>query len=109
MIDIERSIIDKQFMRHRTYVHYAEIRKGNKVLATSFNKVKSCLATPSMHAERSVVKALGNIKLLKGTTLVVIRIGKNSDEFKNSKPCEHCEGFLKACIKKYGLSRVIYS
>lgn len=109
MIDIERSILDKQFLRHRTHVHYAEIRKGNKVLASSFNRVKACLSTPSMHAERSVVKALGDIKLLRGTTLVVVRVGKNSNEFKNSKPCEHCEGFLKACMKKYGLSRVIYS
>lgn len=109
MIDIDRTIIDKQFLRHRTYVHYAEIRKGNKVLATSFNKVKSCLATPSMHAERSVVKTLGDINRLRGTTLVVVRIGKNSNDLKNSKPCEHCEGFLKACMKKYGLSRVIYS
>lgn len=109
MIDIDRSVLDKQFLRHKTYVHYAEIRKGNKVLATSFNKVKACCETPSMHAERGVVKALGDINLLRGATLVVVRLGKNTNEFKNSKPCPSCESFLKACMKKYGLSRVIYS
>lgn len=109
MIDIDRSVLDKQFRRHRTSVHYAEIVKGRRVLASSFNRVKACPEAHSLHAERSVVKALGNINLLKGATLIVIRIGKNSDEFKNSKPCKHCEGFLRSCMKKYKLSKVIYS
>jgi hypothetical protein len=109
MITIDRNIYVKQFDRHKTYVHYAQIIKGNKVLASAFNKVKDCPEAGSLHAERSVVKALGDINLLKGTTLVVIRMTKNSEELKNSKPCKHCQGFLKACMKKYGLKKVIYS
>lgn len=62
----------------------------------------------SLHAERAVVKALGDTSQLRGCTLEVIRLNKNN-EIRNSKPCRNCEIFLEKCMREYGLRKVVYS
>ncbi len=108
-IHIDRLKIISQFRRHRMHVHCAIILRGKKILATAFNKIASRPESPSLHAERSVIKSLGDTDLLKGSILVVVRLGKTPDIYKNSKPCEACASFLHTCMKKYGLKQVYYS
>lgn len=98
---------------HRTSYHYAEIVKGKKVLASSRNRIGSrsrgCgWGDQSLHAERAVVKALGDLSQLRGCVLIVVRVSKQN-EVMGSKPCHDCEKFLMKCIEKYGLRKVIYS
>lgn len=98
---------------HRTSFHYAEIQKGNKVLARSRNRVGSrsrgCgWSDQTLHAERAAVKALGDLSQLRGCILIVVRISKQN-EVMGSKPCHDCEKFLTKCIEKYGLRKVVYS
>jgi hypothetical protein len=98
---------------HRTSYHYAEIQRGKKILAQSRNRIGSrsrgCgWGDQSIHAERAVVKALGDLSQLRGSVLIVVRVGKY-DNIMGSKPCHDCEVFLKKCMEKYGLRKVIYS
>jgi hypothetical protein len=98
---------------HNTEFHTAIIRRRNKVLATSRNTLGtrsrgSGWDDQSLHAERAVVKRLGDISQLRGCTLEVVRLNKKG-KIRNSKPCDNCVMFLHKCIREYGLLRVIYS
>ena len=98
---------------HRTHFHQAVILRGNKILAVAHNSVgsrhKGCgYSDGTIHAERAVVKKLGDFSELRGTTLLVYRYNSQG-ELRNSKPCYDCELFLTKCIKEYGLRKVIYS
>jgi hypothetical protein len=98
---------------HNSSLHYAYILKRNKVLATARNSVGSRSrgsgwSTHMLHAEKAVVKRLGNIADLKGATLVVVRVNKHGS-LMLSEPCPQCKCFLDKCMAKYGLRRVFYS
>ena len=93
--------------------HYATIIRRNKVLASAKNtfgsrKLGCGYSKFTIHAERAVVKSLGDVSLLRGATLIVVRYNKRG-EMRNSEPCHDCKLFLEKCIKEYGLRRVIYS
>jgi hypothetical protein len=93
--------------------HIATIIQRNRILASATNKIGSrklgCgYSTYTIHAERAVVKRLGDVSLLRGATLLVVRYNKQG-EMRNSKPCHDCELFLEKCMREYGLRKVIYS
>jgi hypothetical protein len=94
--------------------HLAAIYDGRRrPIAESRNRVgtrsKGCgYDDYTIHAERAVVKSLGDISLLRGCVLVVIRVNKQG-EILGSKPCPDCKHFLEKCMKKYGLRKVVYS
>jgi hypothetical protein len=98
---------------HNTDLHYAKILRRNKVIASSRNSIgtrsRGCgYSDQSIHAERAVVKRLGDISQLDGCVLLVVRISKQG-ELRNSKPCADCQKFLEKCMREYGLRKVIYS
>ena len=98
---------------HNVQLHYAEIYRRNKLVASSRNKIGSrsrgCgWSDNTLHAERAVVKRFGNVSQLHGCVLVVVRISKEN-KIVNSKPCPDCEKFLTKCMKEYGLRKVVYS
>lgn len=98
---------------HNTHLHYAELYKRNKLVASSRNKIGSrsrgCgWSDNTLHAERAVVKRFGDVSQLHGCILVVVRINKQG-EILGSKPCADCEKFLTKCMEKYGLLKVVYS
>ena len=99
--------------RHNTSLHHATIVKRNKVLAAAYNAIgsrsKGCgYSDQTIHAERAVVKRLGDISQLRGATLIVVRLNKHG-ELRNSEPCYDCKLFLEKCMREYGLRKVIYS
>jgi len=98
---------------HNTEFHIARITRRRKVIAEARNKIGtrsrgSGWDDQSLHAERAVVKRLGDISQLNGCTLEVIRLNK-SGKVRNSKPCENCNMFLQKCMREYGLRKVLYS
>jgi hypothetical protein len=98
---------------HRTHLHYAQIVVRNKILAVARNAVGSrsrgCgYGDQTIHAERAVVKRLGDIRLLQGATLLVWRVNRQGDLL-SSKPCPGCHLFLEKCMREYGLRKVVYS
>ena len=98
---------------HRTSLHYARILKRGKSIAEARNSIgsrsKGCgYSDQSIHAERAVVKRLGDLSQLNGCVLLVVRINKQGD-FLNSKPCADCQKFLEKCMRDYGLRKVVYS
>jgi hypothetical protein len=101
-------------MRTRTSLHIALVYgRGGEVLAESSNRLGSRsrgagYSHMTIHAERAVLKKVGDVSLLKGASLVVIRINKRG-QLCNSCPCHECEMHLTAAMKKYGLKRVYYS
>lgn len=98
---------------HNTHLHYAQLIQRNKVIAMARNSIGSrsrgCgWSDESIHAERAVVKRLGDISQLRGCIMIVVRVNKHG-ELRNSKPCPDCERFLFKCMNEYGLRKVIYS
>lgn len=98
---------------HNTHFHIAVLEKRGKEIARSHNRVGSRSRgsgwdDQTIHAERAVVKALGDISQLRDCVLVVVRINRHN-EILPSKPCHNCEMFLEKCMKKYGLRKVMYS
>lgn len=98
---------------HKTSLHYAQIIKRNKILAFARNSVGSrsrgCgYSDMTIHAERAVVKKLGDVSKLVGATLIVWRVNPAGDILP-SKPCSSCQLFLDKCKREYGLRKVIYS
>lgn len=98
---------------HRTQLHYAQILQRNKVIAFARNSVGSrsrgCgYGDLTIHAERAVVKKLGDVSKLRGAVLIVWRVNKTGDILP-SKPCNDCHLFLEKCMRDYGLRKVVYS
>ena len=98
---------------HNTEFHVATLSRRGKILAISRNTIGTrCRGAgwsdQSLHAERAVVKCLGDNSQLRGCTLKVIRLNK-SGEIRNSKPCSDCVIFLQKCMNQYGLLKVEYS
>jgi hypothetical protein len=67
----------------------------------------------TIHAERNVVKKLGDVRQLDGADMYVLRMPNptagSRHTFLYSKPCYDCTLFLHKCIREYGLRRVFYS
>lgn len=98
---------------HNTSLHYAELRKRGKVLAYSRNTIgtrsRGCgWSAFTLHAERAVVKQLGDVSKLAGCVMLVVRVNKHG-EILGSKPCDECRKFLEKCMRCHGLRKVVYS
>ena len=98
------------------HTHAAVILRNNKVLANATNKVGSrsngCGHSKyTIHAERNVIKKLGNKDLLAGAVLVVVRLKRvdGTLKFYYSEPCESCKTHLRKHMAEDGLKRVYYS
>lgn len=104
---------------HATSVHVAILVKRGKVIASGTNKIGSRsrgsgYSAYTIHAERSVIKDLGDISQIRGADMYIMRISKDSkktgfDRFQNSAPCPSCQVFLTKCMREYGLKNVFYT
>jgi hypothetical protein len=63
----------------------------------------------SLHAERAVIKKLGNKELLRGSILIVVRLSKVPTHFHGSAPCDDCRRSLQKHIREDKLKAVYYS
>jgi len=108
------AVIDLKSKPHNTHHHLAYLynAKGQLVQSSS-NRVATRskgagYSDRTIHAERAVLKAIGDFTRLRGATMAVIRVGV-SGELMSSKPCHECECHLNKAIRVYGLRRVYYS
>jgi hypothetical protein len=108
--------IDKLRQAHETNVHIAVVVLRGKIIAEATNRLGSRskgsgYSAKTIHAERKVLKVLGDYNKLRNADMYVIRCGKgvNSFNFMNSKPCCECVPFLNKCMNKYGLKNVYYT
>ena len=94
--------------------HIAVLMKRGKLLEIASNFVGSRQGgcgydDRSIHAERAVIKKMGDHTKLSGAIMIVIRISRGTNQIANSKPCDVCQCHLDKCIKKYGLKCIYYS
>lgn len=117
---LSRFIADERTTRMEqaihTKVHRAILVKRGKIIAEATNRIGtrsrgSGYSERTIHAEKNVVKKIGNTDLLKGADMYVMRQGKgdNRDGFMCSKPCHDCQCFLEKCMREYGLKNVYYT
>ena len=100
-------------------LHIAVIVLRGKIIASATNRngsrsSGSGYSDRSIHAEKNVVKQLGDISKLRGADLYVMRIFKdkekvNSNRLLSSTPCDECRLFLEKCVKEYGLKNVYFT
>jgi len=101
--------------RHYASIHRAVIVKRGRIIAEATNNYGSRsrgsgYSRSSIHAERNVVKALGDISLLKGADMYVMRFSREETmRLVKSHPCSACMVFLEKCIKEYGLKNVYFT
>jgi hypothetical protein len=115
-LDIIRSntSVDVILRKHKTQAHIAILMKRGKVLEVASNSIGTRskgagYADRTIHAERAVLKKIGNVAKLDGAILIVIRIMKGTKDIGNSAPCHSCRCHLEKCMKKHGLKTVYYS
>jgi len=106
--------VDSVRNKHMTQTHIAIIMKRGKILEVATNAVGSRsrgagYASRTIHAERAVIKKIGDTSKLDGAIMIVIRIMKGTSEVGNSEPCHSCKCHLEKCIREHGLRRVYYS
>jgi hypothetical protein len=94
--------------------HIAVLMKRGKILEIASNFVGSRQGgcgydDRSIHAERAVIKKMGDNTKLSGAIMIVIRVSRGTNQIANSKPCDVCQCHLDKCIKKYGLKCIYYS
>lgn len=102
----------KSEMEHR---HSAiVVWKEKYILSKGYNKKYDGFKMNDMYSIHAEVHALSKLnipkfgKIIDECTMYVIRIGGSKNDgylFKNSKPCPHCETY----IKKFGIKKVFYS
>lgn len=95
-------------------VHIAFLLCRGKLLGSATNMVgsrtKGCgYSDRTIHAERAVLKKIGDTSKLDGAIMIVIRISRGTNELVNSTPCHACRCHLEKCVKDYGLRRIYYS
>ena len=101
--------------KHNASLHRAVLVKRGKIIAESTNNYGSRsrgsgYSNSSIHAEKNVVKELGDISKLKGTDMYIMRFSRSDPlEFVTSVPCSSCMIFLEKCMKEYGLKNVYYT
>jgi hypothetical protein len=100
--------------RFNSTLHVAILLKGRRVVAVATSKPASRERggnhrKSTIHAEVNVVKTVGDITELRGTTLIVLRYRGDTCDWGYSKPCASCTKFLEKCMREYGLQRVYYS
>ena len=110
----ENSSVVASWENHRdiNFLHIAVIVKRGKVLATAENRHGSRkqgvgYSDRTIHAEKAVVKRLGDTSRLRGASLCVWRV--STQAVMPSKPCHDCKIFLDKCIREYGLRAVYYT
>lgn len=105
--------------KQRVSLHVAVLLKRGRPIAVATNKngsrsSGSGYSDHSIHAERNVIKELGDISKLRDADMVVMRISRDSqrqgfEKFLVSKPCRGCQLFLEKCMREYGLKNVYYT
>lgn len=101
--------------RHYASLHRAVLVKRGQIIADATNNYGSRsrgsgYSKSSIHAEKNVVKALGDISLLKGADMYIMRFSREQEvRFLKSTPCPACNIFLDKCIREYGLKNVYYT
>jgi hypothetical protein len=106
--------VESIHMKHNTQIHIAILMKRGKILEIASNSVGSRSKGPgyqerTIHAERAVLKKVGDTSKLNGATLIVIRIMRGTKEVGSSEPCHSCRCHLEKCMKEHGLRQVFYS
>jgi len=106
--------INAVWNKHKTQVHIAVVIHRGKVIAVASNSVGSRskgagYQERTIHAERAVIKKVGDVTKLNGAVLVVIRIARGTREVVNSEPCHSCKCHLEKCMREHGLRQVYYS
>ena len=100
--------------KHYASIHRAVLVKRGQVIAAASNNYGSRsrgsgYSRSSIHAEKNVVKVLGNVHKLQGADMYIMRFSRCSEmKFVKSTPCPACKIFLEKCIREYGLKNVYY-
>lgn len=95
-------------------LHMAVLVKRGKIIETATNTLGSRsrgsgYSELTLHAERAVIKKLGDISKLRGCTMYVWRVGFAEFYPMSSEPCSECQVFLNKCVKQYGLRGIFYT
>ena len=116
---LEDKCIENLVQSYKTSTHVAVLIKRGQEIARATNRVGSRSrgagwSDCTIHAERNVVKELGDLERLRGASLYVFRISRcraksGFEKITNSEPCYDCHLFLTKCHEKYGLRKVYYT
>lgn len=111
---IENRLCTDVYSGVKTVMAYIVCR--GKIIAGATNKFGdrssgSGYSDRTIHAEKNVVKAVGNLARLRGCDMYIVRAGRGWSDttFFDSRPCPECERFLEKCQREYGLKKVYYT
>ena len=95
--------------------HGAIIVNNNKIISVGYNQYDYNMFHKiierkrlSIHAEIDAINKCEK-RLLRGSTMYVIRYSHIHHQLMDSSPCPRCQKILKKIMREYGLQKVIYS
>jgi len=101
--------------KHNASLHRAVLVKRGQIIAEATNNFGtrsrgSGYSRSSIHAEKNVIKMVGDISQLRGADMYIMRFSRTKDiHFVKSTPCPSCQIFLTKCMREYGLKNVYYT
>ena len=102
-------------MKHNASLHRAVLVKRGIIIADATNNYGSRsrgsgYSRSSIHAEKNVVKVLGDIHKMQGADMYIMRFSRKDEvSLVKSTPCSACTIFLEKCMREYGLKNVYYT
>jgi len=102
-------------MKHNASLHRAVLVKRGIIIADATNNYGSRsrgsgYSRSSIHAEKNVVKVLGDIHKMQGADMYIMRFSRKDEvSLVKSTPCPACTIFLEKCMREYGLKNVYYT
>ena len=86
--------------------------KGKRILSCGFNQIRSFSRIPnrykifeySLHAEQHAIGLVRNKEVLRGASILVVRINRHGD-LRLARPCPMCMN----TIRFFGLKEILYS
>lgn len=91
----------------------AVIFKNKRILSVGYNQIRSCSFIPeskrkwsnSLHAEQAAILRASSYKILKGASILVMKISKTEHSISNARPCDYC----LSSLDYVGIKKIYYS
>lgn len=98
--------------KHNNKHHVALLFKHRRIISIGQNRLSQTMfrggrRINTTHAEMDLLNSIRDIRTIRGSTIVIIRLGPFG--IVNSAPCASCMCLIQKCMREYGLRRCIHS
>jgi hypothetical protein len=106
------SQLSRYTTKHNNEHHVAILFKNRRIVSIGQNRLSQKMIRGgrrihTTHAEKDLIHSIRDMRDIRGSILVIIRIGAQG--IIHSAPCPSCMCLIQKCMKEYGLRRCLHS